>query len=164
MNYTIRDTILLGACFCVAALQVVGFSFDSRGVRGVGIVTTASPLPFVFSAHNGLETFAQSYAVELVELKSGVEVTERIRIDAGLYSRLGGAYNLRNAYGAIFSHGPVFAVNDVELIDSIAAFGLCQNGPLLQSFAPTAVPMRVILESKPHDPQKPVWRHEFRCP
>ena len=164
MKYAKRDAFLLGACFVVAALQLVGFSIDSRGLRGFGIVTTASPLPFVFSAHNGLETFAQSYAVELVENKNGVEVTERIRVDAGLYSRLGGAYNLRNAYGAIFSHGPVLAANDAGLIDSIAAFGLCQNGPLRQSFAPAAVPLRVILESKPHDPQKPVWRHELRCP
>ena len=164
MNPSKVDTILLAACFGVASLQPVGFVLDNPEIRGLGIISTASPLPFVFSAHDGLETFAQSYAVELIEPNTSIDQQTRISVDARLYSRLSGAYNLRNAYGAIFSHGPILAQNNGELVERVAIFAFCDQGPLLQTFAPERSPERVILESKPHHPQQPVWRYELRCP
>lgn len=163
MTLSRRDQLLLIGVFCIALLQVIGFSIGNKSIRGLGVVTASSPLPFVFSAHKGLETFAQRYAVELV-----VDSTPntRIEIDHLLYSQLGGAYNFRNAYGAIFSHGPVIEKMDggLELIDAIAAYGFCSQGELLSAFELELKPLSVILESRPKDQSQKIWRHQVDCP
>jgi hypothetical protein len=163
MTLSRRDQVLLIGVFCIALLQVIGFGLGNKIIRGMGIVSASSPLPFVFSAHNGLETFAQRYAVEIV-----VDSTPntRVEIDHLLYSQLGGAYNFRNAYGAIFSHGPVIEKMDggSDLIDAIATYGFCSEGELLAAFELDLKPLSVILESRPQNQNQETWRHQVDCP
>ena len=83
-----------------------------------------------------------------------------------MYSQLAGAYNLRNAYGAVFSHGPVLTKDKerLELLDSVAKYGLCENGSLLRAFKLDYKPVSVILESVPADSKNATWKYKVRCP
>ena len=157
----LRDKIFLGAAFAVASLQLLGFVTSNRNLRGLGLISTASPLPFVFSSHHGLETFAQTYAVTL---HYGAK-QHRVDIDAELYSKLSGPYNLRNAYGAIFSHGPVLTMKEERnpLIDSVVRYGFCPGGSLLRAFEFSFPVTRVVIESRPANPKQSTWTYEVEC-
>jgi hypothetical protein len=156
------DNMLLIGVFVVGGLQLLGFLLQSKAIRGLGQVSAASPLPLVFTAHDGLETFAQHYAVELYY--STKDTPTRVDVDPRLYSKLSGSYNRRNVYGAIFAHGPILAKGKGRaLIDSVARHGFCNQGPLLSTFGLAHHPIRVVLESKPNNPSQRVWRHEVQC-
>lgn len=153
---------LLIAVFCVAGIQLCGFLVQSKPLVGLGRITTASPLPLVFTSHDGLETFAQKYAVELFYEADAKPV--RSDVTPALYSEVSGSYNRRNAYGAIFSYGPILTKGKgVTLVNSVAKFGFCGSGPLLSTFNLEPHPERVILESKSYDDSKALWRHEVKC-
>ena len=168
-----RDRWLLMATFALASAQFVGFGLEivgaqtlGKSVRGVGLVSAAAPLPLVFSAHDGLETFAQTYAVTLKYPEGASSTERRVEIDSRLYGRTSGSYNRRNIYGAAFSHGPVIARSEggITLIDSILSFGLCGKGPLSVQFDLPPNATSVEIESKPHRKSQPTWRHTVRCP
>ncbi len=148
--------------FVVASLQVVGYATGSKTVRGLGLVTTASPLPFVLSAHGGLETFAQTYAVILHDAQGK---TRRLDVDAARYGELPGAYNRRNAYGAAFSHGPVLEkAGEQDILDAVLRYGFCTERVLLREFGIDEAPARVVAESTAAaDPENP-WRYAVDCP
>lgn len=157
----LREHGLLAAVFVIAGLQLLGFVLQNRAIRGLGTATAASPLPFVFSSHDGIETFTPRFAVELVD-----ERTQRIEIGPELYSRLGGAYNRRNVYGVIFSHGPLLirTTEGRALLDAVARYGLCAGGTLQREFGLSSEARTVTLEARPRDPAAPTWRHEVACP
>ena len=149
--------------FALSGLQLVGYVLQSDTIRGLGLISTASPLPFVFSAHDGLETFAQKYAVSIQTKKDAEPMS--MDIDAPLYQKLGGSYNRRNAYGAVFSHGPIMAKGSgTGLIDSVVRFGFCHNGPLTRTFGLPAEPRSVTVKSRPNQPSKTLWQREVVCP
>jgi hypothetical protein len=157
----LNNPLLIGV-FVVAGLQLFGFLLQSKPLRGLGHITAASPLPLVFTAHDDLETFAQQYAVELYYSSGDTPI--RADVDPALYSQLSGSYNRRNAYGAIFAHGPILAKGKgAALIDAVARYGFCNQGPLLSTFKLAHHPMRIVLESKPNNPSQMVWRHEVKC-
>ena len=172
MTLRARDRWMLIAVFVLASTQFVGFTLEGVGVRsvgkqirGLGLVSTAAPLPLVFSAHDGLETFAQTYAVTLHWVADNTHRSKRISIDSRLYGKVEGSYNRRNIYGAVFSHGPVVArKSGTELIDAVLQFGLCGKGVVLTEFGLETNPTSFDIESRPNDPNQPVWRHTVRCP
>lgn len=148
--------------FCIAGLQLCGFLVQSKSLTGLGRITAASPLPLVFTSHDGLETFAQKYAVELYYSSTTKPI--RTEVTPALYSKVSGSYNRRNVYGAIFSYGPILSQGaGVELVDTVTQYGLCGEGPLLSTFQLAYHPKRVVLESKSYDDSKPLWRHEVEC-
>ncbi len=153
---------LLIAVFCLAGLQLCGFLVQSKSLTGLGRITAASPLPLVFTSHDGLETFAQKYAVELYYGSDSKPI--RTEVTPALYSEVSGSYNRRNVYGAIFSYGPILAQGPgIDLVNAVAQYGLCGHGPLLSTFRLAYDPQRVVLESKSYDDSKPLWRHEVQC-
>ena len=85
--------------------------------------------------------------------------------NAALYSKLSGPYNLRNAYGAIFSHGPVLTMKEERnpLIDSVVRYGFCPGGSLLRAFEFSFPVTRVVIESTPANPKQSTWTYEVEC-
>lgn len=158
----LRDKFLLVLVFTIASLQLLGYLTGNKTIRGLGLLSAASPLPFVFTAHEELETFAQTYAVSLHD---GNKV-HRVSIDAELYGELKGAYNLRNAYGAVFSHGPVLTRTKKQsaLIDSVVRYGFYPDSSLVRTFNLDLRAHHIVLKSRPTNPQQDLWRYEVSCP
>lgn len=127
-----RRNLAILALVALGFLQMIGLLAGSPALRGAGFATAAAPLPLVFSVYRGVETFASSFEVEV--RTAGGQV-HRQAITPALYARLGGPYNRRNAYGAVFSHGPLF--DDPRLIalrQEVLAYGLLGGGPLARDF------------------------------
>lgn len=122
---------IISLLFLLGALNMLGVIFHSQTMKGIATISTASPLPFVFSAYQGIETFSTKLAME-VTFKNGTEI--RIDLDHKLYSKMKGPYNRKNVIGAVFSHGPFF--QDPKLIqirDQILDWGFCK-GHLVEEF------------------------------
>ena len=107
-------------------LQAIGYITGSSSIRGLGLVTTASPLPIVFTEVKGVETFASDFY--LVWEKENNK-NDSIKITSNIYSKLKGPYNRRNVYGAVISYGPVLPE---ERIISVLNYGLCTDQSLLK--------------------------------
>lgn len=142
--------------------QPIGWAAGLSFVRGLGIVSAASPLPFVFSSFRGVETFAAAFTIELVR-PSG----ERIRhvVTPQLYAALDGPYNRRNTYGAVLAYGPALdAPEERALVDSVLRHGLCDDGPLARRFGGSMEVTRVAVEVRPTGRAGgPVFRRELPC-
>jgi hypothetical protein len=124
----IASYVLVG----IGLLQAVGWATGFSALRGVGQMSAASPLPFVFSSFRGVETFAAEFEVEL-EKNDGTRVSYVITPE--LYSKLDGPYNRRNTYGAVLSYGPALdAPGERRLVESVLRYGLCNGGPLAWEF------------------------------
>jgi hypothetical protein len=120
-------------------LQTVGFLTGITAIRGIGLASTASPLPLVFTQFRGLETFAEDYELELVT-HEGQNI--RTPITPALYGKLAGPYKRRNAYGAVISYGPALTLDqEKRLVDSVLKYGFCAKGPLATEFGVEA-PLR----------------------
>jgi hypothetical protein len=159
------DSWLLRGIFVVAAVQLCGFVLGIRDLRMLGLASSASPLPFVFSAHDGVETFSPQFSV--VFSRPGESLAfQRISIDPSTYAQFTGAYPRRNAYGVIFSHGPVFARTPEgrALIDAVARYGFCADGTVLRDFGLSYRPRSVTLEATPRVQSATPWRYEVVCP
>jgi hypothetical protein len=103
--------------------QMLGFLVGNPALRGIGAATQAAPLPKVFSAVDGYETFAADFYI-LYDVDGG---SVRTPITPELYSRLAGPYNRRNAYGAALSYGPRLPSS---LWRPVFQYGFRPGGPL----------------------------------
>ena len=110
------------AVLLLGLVQLLGFLSGSRILRGIGAASCASPLPKVFSAHRGIETFANEF--ELVYELDGQQVRQPITPE--LYGRLGGPYNRRNVYGAALAFGPLLPD---RILEPIIAYATAPGGP-----------------------------------
>ena len=146
----------------LGSLQALGFAFGSDVLRGVGAMTAASPLPFVFSSFRDVETFAAEFEIELTRQNG-----DRVRhlITPELYAKLDGPYNRRNTYGAVLSYGPALqAPHERVLVDSVLRYGLCGNGPLAQRFGEVEPIVRISVEVRSKTRTKPApFRREIAC-
>ena len=131
----LKNAIKKGAIYLLilwGAANSVAFMCHDNSIRGVGFSSVSSPLPLVFSAYQGVETFSTTFELE-TQLQNGTLI--RMPLNSELYSRIGGAYNRRNVYGALFSHGPFFdESNLIYLRDSILYYGVCEPGSLIREF------------------------------
>lgn len=109
-----------------------GFIVQSPTVKQVGFLSTASPLPLVFSAYQGMETFATTFDLTVV-YPDGSFRQEKLTRE--LYAQLKGPYNRRNIYGVLFSYGPFFEdPRLLKLRDHGFHYAFCHGGPLAQDF------------------------------
>ena len=155
--FVITSIVLLGA------LSSIGFAFSAKDVQGIGFVTTASPLPFVFSSYNGVETFSTTYDFD-IQLKNGTVIHDQM--DHIKYQGLEGPYNRRNVYGAVFSHGPFFnKENLIEIRDQILDWGICYPGTLAGELGihDPIDRMIVSVRSKTKGNEDKVWAMEVQC-
>jgi hypothetical protein len=157
-----RREIASYALLSLGLLQALGFAAGSDTLRGIGAMTVASPLPFVFSSFRDFETFATEFEIELTRPNG-----ERVRhlVTPELYSQLDGPYNRRNTYGAVLSFGPALtAPHERELVDSVLRYGLCGRGPLARRFGEAGPIQRivVVVRSKTRAAPAP-FRREIAC-
>ena len=116
----------------IGFLQIVGFVTGIDGLRDVGRLTAASPLPLVFSDFRGLETFSLEFSIE-AKARDGQSVIKKITPE--LYDKFRGPYNRRNVYGAVLAYGPKLTEPTEEpMVDSVLKYGFCKGGPLVSMF------------------------------
>lgn len=155
-------TIASYVLVAIGLVQALGWATGFSALRGIGLMSAASPLPFVFSSFRGVETFAADFEVEL-ERGDGTRV--RYVITPELYSKLDGPYNRRNTYGAVLSYGPALdAPGERRLVESVLRYGLCNAGPLAWQFGepePVAK-VRAEIRSKTRGRRTP-FRLELTC-
>lgn len=121
---TLASSLLLG----LGLLQMIGYLTGIQPLRALGAASSASPLPLVFSDVKGLETFASEFSVKI---ETENHSTKEFFITPELYSRLKGAYNRRNVYGAALSYAPRLPE---KLWQSVFRYGFCEKGPLAEAF------------------------------
>jgi hypothetical protein len=147
----------------IGALQLAGFITQIDWLRDVGRLTTASPLPLVFSDFRGLETFSLEFNI-LAESKDGS--TSAKTITPELYGQFKGPYNRRNVYGAALAYGPkLTGSQEKSMVDSVLKYGFCGNGPLTPIFALSIPPqkIRIYAKSKARGDGS-TYSSEVRCP
>ena len=155
-------------CFFISCLMLIGLLntmglifFNSQEMRGPAIISVASPLPFVFSAFNGVETFSTKMDMDLT-FKNGTRLN--IPIDHKLYGGLKGPYNRRNVIGAVFSHGPFFDKPEMITIrDQVLDWGFCQ-GHLSEFGIDEKVDRAIInVRSKTIGNEGKLWQMSVNC-
>jgi sterol desaturase/sphingolipid hydroxylase (fatty acid hydroxylase superfamily) len=113
-------------------LNASAFITHFDGMREIGFATVSSPLPLVFSTYNGYETFATNFSISVVYQNGTEYMTD---LDVHKYNRLKGAYNKRNVYGAMFSHGPFFDKHNMIVIrDKVLEYAVCSPGQIIKDF------------------------------
>ncbi len=127
------------AVLALGLLQLVGTLAGVPALRGLGAASGASPLPKVFTAHRGVETFAAEFWVHY-EL-DGEPRSQRIGPEE--YQRLRGPYNRRNVYGAALAFGPLLPAS---LRDPVLRFGVGPHGPFRGELGLPARAERVRIE------------------
>ena len=146
----------------VGLVQAVGWATGSSVLRGLGAMSAASPLPFVFSSFRDYETFATEFEIELV--REGGESVRHL-VTPELYAKLDGPYNRRNTYGAVFAYGPALdGPDERRIVDDVLRYGLCGQGPVARRFGETAPiqKVRVEVRSKTRNGPPP-FRRELEC-
>lgn len=141
-----RRRALSAALVALGLVQAAGFLLDVSALRGLGQITAASPLPFVFSSFRGLETFAQDFVVRLTRADGTVATHV---VTPKLYAKLDGPYNRRNTYGAVMSYGPALTEpTERQWVKDVMGYGLCGRGPLAQKFGEQSAIVAVAVEVK----------------
>lgn len=161
--FQILTEIALLLMVILGSLSVIGLLTHTPAIRGVGFMSGASPLPFVFSKYNGIETFATKFDLDIA-FQNGTETN--ILLDGKLYNRLQGPYNRRNVFGAIFSHGPFFdKANMIKIRQQILHWGLCQPGNLAHEFG-FETPIKSVIvniRSKTAGQEGKLWQISTVC-
>lgn len=102
-----KNKIRTYLCFLlllIGLLQIIGHAIGVKAIKGLGAVTTASPLPLVFTAVKGIETYTLKFKLEYT---TEDQKTRTMDITPEVYSKFNGPYNRRNIYGAAFSYAPI---------------------------------------------------------
>lgn len=126
-RYQIAAVVLL----LIGLAQMAGDLLGITALKGLAAATQISPMPKVFTAHKGLETYSTKFFVEFTDV-DGVE--HSIEITPELYGRVKGPYQRRNVYGAVLSYGPVL-VRDPKgapMFWQVANYALGGDAPLLK--------------------------------
>jgi len=164
-NTVYKSKFTWGVYFLLAlgCLHTFGYALGSPTIKGLAFSSVASPLPLVFSAYNGMETFSTSFEL-YAQLQNSSNIT--IQLDNKVYGSLRGPYNRRNVFGAIFAYGPFFNTTQTEsLRQMILEYGLCNNGPLAKEFGLTELILQVTIEvkSKTAGNENKVWYMNVDC-
>lgn len=154
-GYTIILIILLG----IGCLHSMGYLFNSTTMRGIAFSTAASPLPLVFSSYNGIETFSTKFMFE-IEIINNTIIT--IPMTKKIYDKIGGPYNRRNVYGAIFTHGPFFQSEKlITLRQQILDYAICKRNLDLIDHQIKKLTVRITSDTKGNDNKH--WIMEIIC-
>jgi hypothetical protein len=119
------------ALLALGLMQMLGDLTGLAPLRGLAAATAASPAPRVFSAVGGLETYSLTFRIEWAD-RGGI--AHSLELTPERYARLRGAYNRRNAYGAVVAYGPLLSESPATrpLFESVARHALCGDAPLLR--------------------------------
>lgn len=142
-----------------ALANMTGDLLDLPLVKGLASASVISPLPKVFSDVRGLETFASSFAFEIIA--PGQE-PKLVPITPELYARLSGPYNRRNVYGAALAYAPRLPE---PLWQAVYCYALGPGGPLREDLGLPPGPttkIAVTIETRTKGRQES-WRLDPRC-
>lgn len=156
-RFTRRDAGAL-ALLAVGLAAMAGDAGGWAPVEGIALATMASPLPKVFSAVDGYETFAARFTL-IAERPDGSETAIELTPESA--RGLAGPYNRRNVYGAALAYGPKLPL---EVWEAVFCFGLEPGGPLRAELGVPADAVRVAveIESKTRG-SSDSWRLEAAC-
>lgn len=142
---------------CVGLLQIIGFLSKNKTIRGLGVATTSAPLPLVFTKVKDVETFSNQFFIDYTSKKNqklSLEITPEV------YSKIKGAYNRRNVYGAAFSYAPIL---DKKLLNAVLSYSFCEKNLLSEIGLPKdATDFTVRIVSRTNSPKK-VWKLKPDC-
>jgi len=154
--------ILITLLFILGSMQIIGLIFDSPTIKALSIVSCSSPLPFVFTSYNGIETFSTTFELNITTHNHTNII---IHMDHKLYSQLQGPYNRKNVIGVIFSHGPFFKdPNMIAIRNQILHWSFCK-GNLSDEFN-IHYPIKestINIRSKTNGNENKVWSMHVRC-
>ena len=165
---TFRAWISAGALVLIGVAQMVGDVLGYSVLKGLAQATGSSPMPKVFTAHQGFETYSSQFFLAWTD-RSGVR--HKLKLTPANYRGVGGPYNRRNAYGAAISYAPVLNASEVTrpMLDSVLRFAFCGSSTILEELSvnadDVAGPVSVIIEPRQDLPPGHGWQLEFesRC-
>jgi len=163
-----REIAVAALLIGLGCVQMIGDVLHIPVVKAIGLATQASPAPKVFTAQDGFETYANRFFLEWRDA-SGAQ--KSLELTPEVYAALGGPYNRRNVYGAMFSYAPVLDSNPVTrpMFRTVLARSFCAGRPAVTEIgvpadAARVAPLRIRLEPrrKQETPRFPLV-HEVRC-
>jgi hypothetical protein len=122
-----KDNTLRILLVAIGFFQIIGFLTKQDWLKGIGILSTASPLPIVFTQVKEVETFAQDFFIQYTD---ETESTKQIQITPELYSKLDVPYNYRNVIGAAVSYGPILPE---PIWQSVLRYAIVEPGKLAKA-------------------------------
>jgi hypothetical protein len=140
----------------VGVSQPLGHALGWPGLRNLGMVSGASPLPLVFNAVNGYEYWAATYKLDL-QLAQGE--WRSLAVDSATFAGLPGPHRFHMVLTFPFMAGPILPE---RFWTGLLQYGLCHSGPLA---AARAVPAEVRAGTiEIATANRPAWRGGFVCP
>ena len=154
---TARDAGAL-ALLVIGLAAIAGDATDFVPLKGVALATMASPLPKVFSAVDGYETFAARFTL-IAERPDGSRTV--VELTPEIARGLRGPYNRRNVYGAALAYGPRLPR---PVWQAVFCYGLAPSGPLRAELGlpadATAVTVEIESQTRGSDDR---WMLEVEC-
>lgn len=159
--------ILTTLLVCLGCMQSVGYLFNLKEIRGLGLISVASPLPLVFSAYNGVETFSTTFTLDIKHFNPYTLNTDTLilPLTRDLYAQIRGPYNLRNTYGAMFSHGPFFNTSQlIALRQHMLNYMVCEGALVFHDYASLNIEeLTVIIHSNTKGNENKEWSMNIKC-
>ncbi len=151
-----------GLVILIGSLSMVGTIAKLDPVKGIGFMTTASPLPLVFSKFRDVENFSSDYYMD-IRFKNGE--TTSFKVTPEIYERAKGPYNRRNPYGAVLAYGPMLTKpNELILRDKVMQYSACGQGTFMREIGISKPIEHINVTVKSKTLAKPVWNFEVNCP
>jgi len=120
--------LLSSILVCIGLLQPLGHITGNKTIKGLGLISVASPLPIVFTQQKG---FLETFALDFVLVYEHDNVVKQMKITPELYAQLDKPYNYRNVLGAAISYGPLLPS---ELVSSVLDYAFIKPGILSKAF------------------------------
>jgi len=158
-----KGRLAISLILLLGLLGTIGHVSNNTSLKGIAFTTVASPLPLVFSHYNSIETFSTKFDLN-VTLNDDTNII--MKLDNNLYGKLKGPYNLRNAYGVIFSHGPFFDNRQSILLrQSVLRHGICNGGQLARDFGfdDHVKSIDISIRSKTRGNKNKMWKMGYVC-
>ena len=157
---TRREILVATFLIAVGCMTMVGDVLRIPVLKAVGLASGSSPAPKVFTAQDGFETYANRF---FLEWRDAGGVQKSLELTPEVYAMLGGPYNRRNVYGAVFSYAPVLDANPLTrpMFRTVLARSFCGSRPAVAEIGlpPDAArhgPLRIRLE-----PRRTPGKHDF---
>jgi hypothetical protein len=160
-----KNSLVFCLLVAVGCIQFVGDLAHLPTLKGLGFALHASPAPKVFTSQQGFETFSNRFYVQWRDDHGYHHDTELTR---RRYAGLRGPYNRRNAYGAVFSYGPILAASTTTqpMYQAVVRHAVC-GGILAEVGIEPAFDQPITIRVEPRDPlsralDRPL-AHTVRC-
>ena len=167
-GWKFRAWIAAGTLVLIGVAQMIGDVFGLPVLKGLAQATGSSPMPKVFTAHQGFETYSSEFFLAWTD-RSGER--HKLKLTPANYRGVRGPYKRRNAYGAAISYAPVLHSSEVTrpMLESVLRFAFCGSSTILEELGvdadDVAGPVSVIIEPRQDLPAGHGWKLEFesRC-